>query len=91
MHTKSLFYSVVETPNTVKKLKMAKKVVLKNHDTMVIMVTFFGQHYFHNVNLRFASIHIMKIMLTKKSDIIVHNVRIFFRPIHYYIMGKLSK
>ena len=53
---------------------MAKKIVLKNHNTMTIMVTFFGQHYFHNVNLRFASIHIMKIMLTKKSDIIVHNV-----------------
>ena len=29
---------------------MAKKKVLKNHDTMVIMVTFFGQHYFHNVD-----------------------------------------
>ena len=54
---------------------MAKKIVLKNHNTMTIMVTFFGQHYFHNVNLRFASIHIMKIMLTKKSDIIVHNIK----------------
>ena len=40
---------------------------------MPIMVTFFGQHYFHNVDLRFAPVNIMKIMLTKKSDIIVHN------------------
>ena len=42
---------------------------------MTIVVTFFGQHYFHNVDLRFASVNIMKIMLTKKSDTIVHNVR----------------
>ena len=41
---------------------------------MTIVVTFFGQHYFHNVDLRFASVNIMKIMLTKKSDTIVQNV-----------------
>ena len=29
--------------------------------------------YFHNVYLRSASVNIMKIMLTKKSNIIVHN------------------
>ena len=40
---------------------------------MTIVVTFFGQHYFHNVDLRFASVNIMKIMLTKKSDTIVHS------------------
>ena len=40
---------------------------------MTIMVTIFGQHYFHNVDLRYASINIMEIMLTKKSDIIVQN------------------
>ena len=30
-----------------KKLQLAKIMVLKNRDTMTIMVTFFGQHYFH--------------------------------------------
>ena len=30
----------------------------------------FGQHYFNNVNFRFAQIHIMKIMLTKVHDIL---------------------
>ena len=52
-------------------------IVSKNSDTMTIVVTFFGQHYFHNVDLRFASVNIMKIMLTKKSDTIVHSVQIF--------------
>ena len=45
------------------------------------MVTIFGQHYFHNVDLRYASINIMEIMLTKKSDIIVHNSISFFKEI----------
>ena len=40
---------------------------------MTIVVTFFGQHYFHNVDLRFAPVNIMKIMLIKKSDTIVHS------------------
>ena len=44
---------------------------------MTIMVTIFGQHYFHNVDLRYASINIMEIMLTKKSDIIVHSFSLF--------------
>ena len=57
----------------IKKLKLVKIIVLKKHDTMTIVVTFFGQHYFHNVDLRFAPVNIMKIMLTKKSDTIVHN------------------
>ena len=52
-------------------------IVSKNSDTMTIVVTFFGQHYFHNVDLRFASVNIMKIMLTKKSDTIVHSVMFF--------------
>ena len=33
----------------------------------------FGQHYFHNVYIRFAHIHIMKIMLTDIHDIFPHN------------------
>ena len=43
---------------------------------MEIMVVNIGQHYFHNVDFRFAQNHIMKIMLTNIHDTIPHNVTI---------------
>ena len=50
-------------------------IVSKNSDTMTIVVTFFGQHYFHNVALRYASVNIMKIMLTKKVTLLYKMLR----------------
>ena len=43
------------------------------HDIMRIMVVNIGQHYFHNVYIRFAHIHIMKIMVTDIHDIFPQN------------------
>ena len=40
------------------------------HDIMGKNVRNFGQHYFHNVDLSEAKIHIIKIMLTKIPYII---------------------
>ena len=65
-----IFEQIFRTDNV---RPLCQMIVSKNHDTMTIVVTFFGQHYFHNVDLRFASVNIMKIMLTKKSDTIVHS------------------
>ena len=54
---------------------MKNKIDQKNfHVIMGKNVVNIGHHYFHNVDMSEANIHIMKIMLTEIHDHYFHNV-----------------